>query len=48
VSIGRAFGRYIAHILNWLTAGIGFIVIAFNPERRGLHDLIVDTRVIKL
>ncbi len=48
VSIGRAFGRYLAYILNWMTVGIGFLVIALNPQKRGLHDLIVDTRVVKL
>ena len=48
VSIGRAFGRYLAYYLNWMTFGIGFLVIAFNPQKRGLHDLIVDTRVVKL
>ncbi len=48
VSIGRAFGRYLAYLLNWLTFGIGFLVIALNPLKRGLHDLIVDTQVVKL
>jgi uncharacterized RDD family membrane protein YckC len=48
VSIGRAFGRYLAYLLNWLTFGIGFLVIAFNPQKRGLHDLIVDTQVVRL
>ncbi len=48
VSIGRAFGRYLAYLLNWMVLGIGFVVIALNPQKRGLHDLIVDTRVVKL
>ena len=48
VSIGRAFGRYLAYLLNWLTFGIGFLVIALSPLKRGLHDLIVDTQVVKL
>ncbi len=48
VSMGRAFGRYLAYLLNWLTFGIGFLVIAFNPLKRGLHDLIVDTQVVRL
>ncbi len=47
VSLGRAFGRYLAFYLNWMTLTIGFLVIAFNPQKRGLHDLIVDTRVVR-
>lgn len=48
MSIGRAFGRYLVYLLNWMVFGIGFVVIALNPQKRGLHDLIVDTRVVKL
>lgn len=48
VSLGRAFGRYLAFYLNWMTFTIGFVVIALNPLKRGLHDLIVDTRVVRV
>ncbi len=48
VSLGRAFGRYLAFYLNWMTLTIGFVVIALNPLKRGLHDLIVDTRVVRV
>ncbi len=43
----RAFARYWGYQLNWLTLGIGFLVIAFNKDKRGLHDLVCDTMVIR-
>ncbi|MDD5287737.1 MAG: RDD family protein [Dehalococcoidales bacterium] len=47
VSYGRAFGRSWAYVLNGFTLGIGFLVIAFNAQKRGLHDFICDTIVVK-
>lgn len=47
VSYGRALGRYFATILSGLILGIGYLMIAFDDEKRALHDRICDTRVIK-
>jgi len=47
VSLGRAFGRYFAKILSGLILAIGYIMIGFDSQKRGLHDMICDTRVIK-
>jgi uncharacterized RDD family membrane protein YckC len=47
VTWGRALGRYFAMTLSGLILGIGFIMAAFDPEKRTLHDMICDTRVIK-
>lgn len=47
VSAARALGRYVAYLLNWLTFGLSFLVIAFSREKRGLHDRIADTRVTR-
>ena len=47
VSIVRAFGRSIAYILNYFTFGLSFLIIAFTHKKRGLHDYIADTIVIK-
>ena len=41
-----ALGRYFAKILSGLIIGIGYIMAAFDSEKRGLHDFICDTRVI--
>lgn len=47
VGTGRAFARYLAYFLSFITLGIGFIMIGLRQDKRGLHDLICDTVVIK-
>jgi uncharacterized RDD family membrane protein YckC len=47
VGIIRAFGRSLAYILNYFTLGLSFLIIAFTHKKRGLHDYIADTIVIK-
>ena len=48
VSMGRAFARYFAKWLSSLTFGIGYILAGFDAEKRAMHDMIVDTRVVKV
>ena len=31
-----------------MTLGIGYIIAGFDAEKRAMHDMIVDTRVIKV
>jgi uncharacterized RDD family membrane protein YckC len=47
ISLGRAAARDRSKILSMLTIGIGFIMIGFTEEKRGLHDYIAGTLVIK-
>jgi len=47
VSYWRAFARYWAHLLNNLTAGLSYLVIAFSGKKQGIHDMICDTLVVK-
>jgi len=47
VSLERAFARYFAKILSGLIFCIGFIMAGFDSEKRALHDMLCDTRVIK-
>ncbi len=47
VSYGRATGRYFAKILSQLILMIGYIMAGFDKEKRALHDMICNTRVIK-
>jgi uncharacterized RDD family membrane protein YckC len=47
VSYGRAFGRYLGKLLSIFTLSIGFIIAAFDPEKRALHDRLCNTRVIE-
>ncbi len=46
VGYGRAFGRYLCYSLSFWTFGIGFLMILFRNDKRGLHDLICDTKVV--
>lgn len=46
VSYLRAFGRYMAEILSSITLLIGYIIAAFDSEKRALHDHIASTRVV--
>ena len=43
---GRAILRLIGYYVCVGTFLIGFILAAFDQEKRGLHDFIADTRVI--
>ena len=43
---GRAFGRYAAELVSGMTLGIGYLMVAFDPERRALHDRMCNTWVI--
>ena len=47
VSLGRAIGRYFAKILSAMILLIGYIMAGFDKEKRALHDMLADTRVIK-
>ena len=41
-----AVGRYFAKFLSSITLCIGFIIAAFESEKRSLHDHICGTRVV--
>lgn len=47
LSMGRIIGRYFAQMLSGLTLCIGYLIAAFDREKRTLHDYVCDTRVIK-
>lgn len=44
---GLATGRYFAHYINAFTFGIGYLMAIWDKEKRGLHDRICGTRVIR-
>jgi uncharacterized RDD family membrane protein YckC len=46
VSYGRATGRFFAEVLSGLICYIGYIMVAFDSEKRALHDHICHTRVV--
>ncbi len=47
VSYARALGRHFAEMLSALILLIGYIMAAFDAEKRALHDHICNTRVVK-
>ncbi|MBW2345563.1 MAG: RDD family protein [Deltaproteobacteria bacterium] len=47
VSYLRAFGRYFAEMISAIILCIGYIMAAFDEQKRALHDRICDTRVIR-
>ena len=47
LGFSRIMLRSLAKALVGLTLGIGFLIAAFDEHKRGLHDFICNTRVIK-
>ena len=47
ISFLRATGRYFAKFISSLILMIGFIMVAFDSEKQGLHDKLAGTYVIK-
>lgn len=45
---GTAFMRLVGYMVSGFVLYIGFLMIAFNPEKKGLHDMIAKTRVLKI
>jgi uncharacterized RDD family membrane protein YckC len=49
VGYGRAAFREVpAKFLSGIIFGIGYLMVAFDEQKRGLHDRLADTYVIKL
>lgn len=46
VSYLRAFARYFGRLLSAIPLDLGYLIVAFDSEKRGLHDYICSTRVI--
>lgn len=47
IDFGRALLRYVGYIASAIILLIGFLMIAFTGQKRGLHDYIAGTVVIK-
>jgi uncharacterized RDD family membrane protein YckC len=47
ITYARALGREFAEFLSSMILCIGYIIAAFDQEKRALHDRICDTRVIR-
>ena len=47
ISFGRATARYFAKILSGLILLIGFAMVGWTTQKRGLHDFIAGTLVLR-
>ena len=45
ISAGTAILRQVGYIISGLTLYIGFIIVGFTDNKRGLHDMVASTRV---
>ena len=48
LTVGRIIGRHFAVSLSGLIMGIGYLMVAFDAEKRGLHDHLCATRVVRI
>ena len=46
LSVGRAIGRYFAEMVSGMACYIGYILVAFDDQKRALHDRMCETRVV--
>jgi len=46
ISIGKSIGRYFSYIISGVILMIGFMMAGWTKEKRTLHDMICDTRVV--
>jgi uncharacterized RDD family membrane protein YckC len=47
LDVGRAFVRTAAWLLLAIPAGLGLLTTVFSRDRRGLHDRLAGTRVVR-
>jgi len=47
IGIRCALLRLVGYFINGITFGIGFLLIAFSEDKRGLHDRLAATRVVR-
>ena len=43
---GQALGRWVSHLLCYMTMYIGYIMAGFTDRKRGLHDMVAGTLVV--
>jgi uncharacterized RDD family membrane protein YckC len=48
VTYGKATGRFFGYLLSSVICGVGFLMAAWDEEKRALHDRVCGTRVIKI
>jgi uncharacterized RDD family membrane protein YckC len=46
IGYGRAVGRFFSEMLSGMICYVGYIMVAFDSQKRALHDHICNTRVV--
>ena len=46
-STGQCIGRYFAYFVSTIPLGLGIIWVAFDKRKRGWHDMLVGTVVVR-
>lgn len=47
ITFGRASGRYFGKFLSGLFFCVGYLMVAFTAQKRGLHDMMAGTLVVR-
>jgi uncharacterized RDD family membrane protein YckC len=47
LSFGKATMRWVGKLVSGLILGIGYLMVAFSARKRGLHDILANTLVVK-
>jgi len=47
LTLPRATGRHFAKVLSGLLLGVGLIMVAFTDRKRGMHDMMAGTYVVR-
>ncbi|MDD5604744.1 MAG: RDD family protein [Dehalococcoidales bacterium] len=48
LTLSGAIVRFLGYMVCFMTLGIGFVILAFDERRQGLHDKIALTVVVKI
>ena len=48
LTFANSLGRWAAKILSAVLLGIGFLMVAFTHRKRGLHDMLAGTLVVRM
>lgn len=46
MGIWRSIGRFFSYYLSGLIFYVGYLMVAFREDKKGLHDMICHTRVV--
>ncbi len=46
-TFGRFIIRYLGYVVSTLFLGLGFLWVAWDPQKRGWHDMLAGTLVVR-